>query len=717
MKPSSLKVTIQEGLNVASKYRFKILNGCRVVDSFPFTAVFYNVDYSELSFVTSEPNITVGSYIKIDGLQEYGIGNNVYVPIISSASPGQVTIANIFGNALPNGSEGTLYVLEGYRTVNPLDFFTSKFTWNKENEEVFFRKNMPDQLTFSGDDFNYFRDYVLTNECCEMKFVVEKKCSSGWAVEWEGYFSHTNCKWDFANCKVTVSFDTDDKYRCLFEGITDNYDIFNGVIQFFETIECTNPEVGLSTAPPTTCASPCVGLPTGITDAGGNVVQFTSGQYLDPCDGSLYTDWQLFKNVITQKTFTGFGSELFEITTTWIREVAITQDVAGVPVSPSGSGWVMRESVNYNGYPAHKWTRWPYDGAYYFYSDYTIDYDDCQGMPCVRVWRVNFPDALDLNERSVSLGDTIQDLATVICNQIKGVRSDFLEINPPGDTPGYTAGNNYVTGTTNKLNNLRLLRVSDFATNYAQTDMVDIFSEISLRELLEAISMILNVRWVIDSDSYLRIEHISWFSLGSGVSAITGYSGLLNKGKYAFEFEKQNIPFKEEWKFTYAGYKDFLGLPIKYSSQCANQSLTTTYQVPKLSTDVKHIRDHANEYSDFNSFVLMACDADNFILDEAGVLTGEVFENGHLSLANVHHNYHQDNRYLPAGEMNGSPTTFTNTRRIKIERGIAYQAESGCCADIDAMTNYVTTRIGNGRIDKMERTLRDEIYNLDLLHE
>ena len=87
------------------------------------------------------------------------------------------------------------------------------------------------------------------------------------------------------------------------------------------------------------------------------------------------------------------------------------------------------------------------------------------------------------------------------------VVSDFFEWSPIGDTPGYVAGQNYVTGETNQVDHLVILQKSDAIDPTASNPAT--IGEITLKEMLQFMVETFRVYWIIDDDGNLRLEHIS----------------------------------------------------------------------------------------------------------------------------------------------------------------------------------------------------------------
>lgn len=702
------------------RYRFRIANLCDVAQEYTATAV---GQFGTTNIIIGAHSFVAGDYAYFEGFDGPINGYREIEGVDST------TVRILISGTVDTAILGTVKKINE-RYVLPYNFPDSQFEWNREGEEIFFRKLFDSPLKFLKADYDYFVSEILPNECCEVKFIIEKKCSGmgflteddreitteqDWNVEWRGYFTHNSCEWDLSHCNVTVKFELDDFYRCLLYGYEDKQTIFE-TLQYFERLECCE-ERSVPTLGLLECSSVCNNYITAIGESPStpDLIQFNPNSLVNPCDGSDRGDWQVEKVVQTQLSFTNQPVEIFNVCFTWIREVAITIDSLGVATEPSGTGWVMREAVNYNGAPAHKWTRLPYGGIYYSWSDYSIDLDSGCDLPCTSTISVNFPETPDSKTTQKSLTEVSNFLVSKSCGTLSGFRSDLFEINPVGDTPGYVAGIDYVTGVASKISNLRVQQISAFLTVMSDTPQ-EIYSDMSLKDLLDSLKIMFNCKWFVDDEGYVRMEHISWFRRTAAVDTTVGQENIrLNKSKKKFKYDRVEIPMREKFNFPYQGYKDFIGVDIKYNSACVNLRKSVSYSVPKFSTDLKYIQDSANNLKDFNSFLLLACDTDNTVLSETGVLTGEDQLNGHLSWANLHDAYYRHDRFLPSGLMNDVETTFETTKKTKRQVPVVF-AGSGCCKVINPLVDLVTTELGDGQIDKMVKSNRDENFKIELLY-
>jgi hypothetical protein len=624
-----------------------------------------------------------------------------------------------------------------YREVFPLDFFKTKYNWKKEKNEIFFRKELNGDLLFIKSDYNYFIDYILTNKCCENLFVIEKYCSGTWLVDFKGSITHNMCEWNLSLCQVSVTPEINDDYSCIKANESKAINIIPEIPEV--TVKIT-PEITIETF---TCCNDNVVV-------GGFSYQGTYGDCAD-LEQSFSVDtstaW-IYASIVECNgiTHTGPQAEAYSIIkteieilstddpaennniyvtgnvcTTYIREVITTIDIGGSSSTPDtlgGNNWVELESTTIGGYPATKWSRSPtgcpagiINWVPIFPTGFTQEIiGDCEMFRLTYPSCYEEPGQIDYTHGR-DFGDVLSFVVRKTCGKITGIVSDFFEINPVGDTPGYVAGQNYVTGDTNKLKNMVIYQKSDFIDPAASNPAT--IGEISWKEIAQLLYTAFNAYWFIDEQMRLRIEHISWFTRSATITTV----GLpINRGFKRFKYDRPEIPKREKFLFMEALDVDFLGLPVEYDSLCSSPDKTDEYSVGRFTTDVNTVYSLPS-IIDNDGFVLVCIDqSDNTIIDrEVALLSGVTKNNAHLSWANLQYNYLRYNRPLLNGIMNNIPETFITAKRTKRQTGIKYTGN--CCTEIDPLNDLITSELGDGQIDKIEKINRDETYNFELLFE
>lgn len=686
------------------KYRFSTLGACSgdeiIIDEGVFLTFIGDTTRVDISVVD---NSLVNTLVYLSGFDDKING----VQTVTKVGTNFIRFTlNYVASSLNVNIVGSIMAV-AWRYVNPLNFYNTKFKWAKDG--VRWRMNLEGSLKFVETDYQYFKGILLNNPCCENKFRIERYCGGAWTDYWMGYFTDNMGRWDIDKCAVEFKFLPDDAYRC----IDQNKDRKHNVMQVdytwgFEvpyeiytelSEECCSDVYNALYGPATIPGTECLGT---------NAFQEDENPW--PSCGLDRDIWQPYTQVVTRLDAIDVnGVAATSMCIVWIREYTITLDAGGIPSPPEGEGWVIDTSTTISGFAATRWVRKPFNGTYEDDQYFTLTMSD-ECTVYTKQWNI-LPTLTTTQTRGRTLADVLSFIQVNTCSKILGIRSDFFEINPPGDTPGYIAGKNYITGLDNKIANLQVFNVSDFVNPTATSPAV--IAYLTFSEIINALVEMFNCDWFIDADGYLRIEHIFWFSKSNAIDAMAkDFEGnyTYNKGKGVFEYDREKIPNQEEYQFFIQSNIDFRGLPILYYPPCAGDS-TISHTVSKFTTDVSYALNNPTSIT-LENFIMVCVDGGTIDV-EIGVLTGQLKNNVHLSWANLHANYHKYDRPLPNGNMNGAYTTFFSTRRSKIQKGIVYQK---CCTMVNPTTDLVITTLGNGEIAAMEMTTKDDMYRFELLH-
>ena len=306
-----------------------------------------------------------------------------------------------------------------------------------------------------------------------------------------------------------------------------------------------------------------------------------------------------------------------------------------------------------------------------------------------------------------------------LCPTMGGLTSDFFGWNPTGDTSGYVAGINYVTGEQNKLTNLSIMSLR--AAVYGITGSAT-FATIGLKEVLtwgdveEILREVFNAYWFIEN-GVIRIEHISWFNRVVAYDLTDAYYSKYSVGKNIYSYDKIKAPKYERFRWASAAYLDFVGAEISYSGTCLTteeSQKVANRGVTYVSTDLTNIITLGTDNSK-DGFILLATDSNSVIQFDIGKLSEANQPNGHLSWANLHYNYHRYDRVLLDGMMNLQSTIFLSARRYKTQEPVKFPF---CCVDvINPLTDLITTLVGNGVISEATHDLKTDTLEVTLLHD
>lgn len=329
------------------------------------------------------------------------------------------------------------------------------------------------------------------------------------------------------------------------------------------------------------------------------------------------------------------------------------------------------------------------------------------------------PDSAKEIINNSTFNDVLNYLKDAICPSSGDIVSDFFEWNPVGDTYGYVAGINYVTGETNKLTYLSLIPIR--AAVYGFTSDLDFVQPkpdetISWKQIEEILRECFNAYWFIEN-GVVRIEHISWFQRIVTFDLTDSFYRKYSVGKNIFSYDKIKAPKYERFKWKQAVNTDFIGAEISYSGSCLSKEESTKVAnrgINYITTDLIYVNT-LGITAGMDGFVMTVSDSNFNLLSEAGKITGIILPNAHLSWANLHYNYHRYNRVLINGNMNLIPTTFITARKFKQQEDVNFPY---CCSDLlSPLTDLYRTLVGDGIMDDAEHDLKTDIININLLHD
>lgn len=327
------------------------------------------------------------------------------------------------------------------------------------------------------------------------------------------------------------------------------------------------------------------------------------------------------------------------------------------------------------------------------------------------------------------LNDAIEYLLSQLpCDYDDEFCSDFFEHNPVGDAPDYSAGYNYVSLVVNKLDKVTIYQKSDVKL-YNSSNAATV-GEITLKRMLEILRDVFKVYWEIipnGSGGYkLRLEHYKFFRLRQGFDTTVARYSKQMKSTNKYEHLNDTLMKYERFAWMEAQNEDFVGTEIYYDSLCVNQDSdnnASETNVSDVTTDLLEIITSPDDISD-DGWVLLANEDDGSgglqVINEAGLLSGVIMPNGHLSWANLHYSYHRFERQLNSGNMNNATTEFflpkPNIKQTTFEIEL-------CCDDSLDLNKGVITQLGykylggiDGFIATAEFPLTKDTVKLTLLY-
>lgn len=536
--------------------------------------------------------------------------------------------------------------------VEPLNSASIKFSWSRDLNagQIFFRLRMTSPLIFDGDTFHLIYNMVRTPvRRCETVYIRQDRlCNGQWKKFWVGRFSPGSCKYVMDLCQVEVKADVFDKYTCLLDHVDDKVNL-------------------MDVAPADVLA---YNYPSNI-----EYLVCLDGVVDPECDPASLGD-NGWVSVAADTACSGASN----ITMYW-REKLVTNCVAGVAVPPTGAGWMLLSdnclvdgTAVYVRNPPVAWgfgaptkvedgspsptepvggcSSWVYMGTVLC---------DPFGPTYAHFWTCPYDASPEEYSTGRPFNTTVSYMLERTGCDVDRIVSDFFDINPKGDSPGYVSGENYITGGPNFWSDMVLLQKSDAkdptATNPATR------GEWTLKKLFDFLRSTFRVYWDIDDMGNLRLEHWHFWSSSAGIDLTDPPNGELNLAMNTFQFLSDEIPKYERLTFSEANGSDFSGLDIIYDGPCVTtdqKNLVEETRISDVTTDIGFILSDPTAIGN-DGFALLACTENTgvytVIIDDGAISLSPV-TNAPVSKANLQAYFWTWDRYLKTGNMNGVDVTF-----------------------------------------------------------
>jgi hypothetical protein len=557
--------------------------------------------------------------------------------------------------------------------LHPLGVDKLQLGYTREQGARTYKLTLNGSMIFKGSEYEQLLAVEKSAARCEeLPMRVERICSDGEEIIYEGTLIMNDGEWWIDGCQLSIKAVSSQDSSCIFNRWGEEVNILSQGIT------------------PRSAAWAVAGIEE-------VEYQLTVSSTYIPYqwfDGSLFppalSHWVLKKNYCEQ-----IALGVYRLTSTWVREKKIIPDTQSL----SGA-WILRST----------------SGGFKTYTRPVILYNYTIEDPILNVKNFNsqifgYPDR-SVFSNGLPLGDVLDKLAERICGTTTVV-SDFFQINPENPSP-----DNYVTEELNQLTNLLIYQKSDIVNAGATQDAT--IANITLEKLLKQLNFLFNVEWIYQ-DGILRIEHCSYFeNQPTGLDlTLTRYAANV-KGKHKYSYEKDRLPSIENFKFKQHKYRDFLGAPITYDNSCATTDpkfKTVEYVTEDIITDVQMCLDQLNKEEDLDGLVLIACEdvsGELFIMMNPPYYDLISTPNNLLGWAWLHENYHKHNRAFYDGYLNYNLTQFESVRKRKRGERLSIPF---CCGDVFDPLHKVITMIGAGEVDAATFKLGTDMLELDLLYD
>ena len=670
------------------------------------------------------------------------------------------------------------------KEVFPQNGNTLAVSWEKEEENAYFRKKLKGKMLFTGEDFHWLYVFESSQYRCDaIQLVIEKKCSEDFSQFFVARLILNNADWDLDQCTAQIEAEVEDRYTCYNDNKDKEYNILSitwpkQVVQLVKgTLEYLNCSGNLDD--PQWCG-------VGDQSDGWVILRYyarnPNPDFPDPDPHDQTFDITYVREVITSTDplpapWISIGGDQYakQPALYGYRSFGGQYDY-GYEYQVGGSidnGIKLEDGINallgQGCYPMKvksKFFKWGdivpqmntniFDerlsavGADLSLTGYVIANADpfrkvstfMRVIPGTELW-VNYASIIrsnnwfyDINKNPISLmpafgGGTYIKLADIPAGAYY-VRIQYYDSTFPGAIHGsdlmFYLGieeipfepydyNNYVTGLPSKVDNLILFQKSDVKRPNGSGNAS--VGNITIEKLIKDLCNTFNLKWDIDEDGDLIIEHVSFFQKGVGLNLVGRRDSRFREGMRKYSYDIDNMPRREVFQMMDDKYQygDFKGLPIIYANSCVGQGEKEDkdWIVENIMTDVGLALNNSASDSQIVSddgFVLMACDSTNHILSEAGILSGNTLNNP-LSWAHLHYDYWRFDRVFNRFSMNGVQTSALSViptkKQVKIDVSL-------CCGEVFDPEELVATELGEGIVSEALFDLYKEILTLTLLY-
>jgi hypothetical protein len=403
-----------------------------------------------------------------------------------------------------------------------------------------------------------------------------------------------------------------------------------------------------------------------------------------------------------------------------------------LPVGGEEAGWELlteepisssRRSGSVTGVYGYRFARKPFNGAYGMEgsNDWTLGdiiANAGNGGTVDFTWihkrttKIHYPfsDA-DNGELEVNTLINIKDLFTYMYQQLhpdlalKEVKSLFF-FNDDEATYSFMTnrfGTNYVTNKLNELNNLKFIHTYGLRTEESEDDE-DSILKFSFKDIYEDLQKLFPVKYFIDSELNLHIEHEKFFELIKTSEDISDKKEISMTNQ--FEFDTSQLFGEKIFNMINAGYEDFTDNSMTFAQAVSNKrnkdnKIEVTTEI--ITTDLKYCLKNPNSLE--NGLILVISDGGE-ITSGIGLKSGVDQINGELSLSQLLTKYWTYSGVWTTGEINGNEQSFENASRSKVGIELKFRGINPSL--------FYATQIGTGLQDDGKLDFENEITSVKL---
>lgn len=325
-----------------------------------------------------------------------------------------------------------------------------------------------------------------------------------------------------------------------------------------------------------------------------------------------------------------------------------------------------------------------------------------------------------------TLGVDIKDVTTY---KIENVLQVLLkEIDPTLSHQGNASFSNFLYGFVNPLSGVaepRLTMTPNTNITIGGYDQPASKAIVTLREVLEMLKGVYSLYPFLEGTN-LRLEHEKYFENGGSYTAAivgTDLTQIIEPktekkrgfGTSKWKFDKFQMPERIRHKWQNDVSEPFEGFDIVMRSKFVEKGNIKKVSIAKFTSDIDYMQALPFEIAK-EGFAIIG-------IPSLGVLNVPFFtitqdinntwkaQNGQLSFIYLHDKFHRHR--LPASQVtiNEQDTTASSTKRNKLQE-INFPSDSAV-----SPMQLVTTALGSGKIDKLDRNLSSKFVKATLRHD
>lgn len=296
----------------------------------------------------------------------------------------------------------------------------------------------------------------------------------------------------------------------------------------------------------------------------------------------------------------------------------------------------------------------------------------------------------------------------------QGVISNYFQINPT------VVSSTILPGVTNKFTDIVVHALSDIQEPIPTN--LDPKEFITFQQLLGELAIMFDIKWYIDENLFLRIEHKTFYETTIGFDLTTTQYKKYLKGTGLYKYDLNDYPSAESLQF--GDSKQYARIVYADIAQLRANRSEEKRRTTKLFTDYTQVRYYGKNSSNdglflfsttFSSGILYTMNTDAAVPEQNYFLTPEyLMRNIHTYTRPYFYGYYESMSNNNTGQTfyNGGYLAL-DVRGTKIQENIEFPV---CCTDVIDLKKKIKTQYGAGRISQAVYDVNKDTLRVNLKH-